>query len=195
MQFNKSFIVIETVTFVTLLGITFSVPLIESLKRSSRQGRLENSITLNAINNDNSEYPSYGNELYDAYPIQESYREKETIYSQASKYSFNDEQYPNTENQEEKEEKVTTHDSNINNNSDQASSSRMEFNSLVVLVVVVLVLLVLIAIGCGIFMICKKDNPETGPGYSVAVSNRLFKAYLIFASLHNAIDNYLSACK
>ena len=60
------------------------------------------------------------------------------------------------------------------------TSLNMEFNTMVVCVVVLLIILVLIAIGCGIFMICKKDNPETGLGYSVAISNRLFKVKIRF---------------
>jgi hypothetical protein len=179
MKFNKSFLFIETVTFVTLLRISFSIPLTQNnLKRASQQRRLENSITLNDINYHNSEYRSYGNELYEAYPIQANYKEKESKYSTGSKYPVNNERYPNTERQtqeeEEKEEKVTTY-SEGNNNSDQGRMATMEWNTTVVLVTVVLIIIVLVAIGCGIFMICKKDNPETGPGYSVAVSNRLFK--------------------
>ena len=147
------------------------------------------------INYDNSDYLSYGNEIYDTRntynnnnPIQANYnnKEKDSKYSQASlsspskKHLFNNyEQYPsNTERQqqEKKEEKVLV--DNANNIQSQTQSARMEWNTLVVSVVVVLIIIVLIAIGCGIFMICKKDNPETGPGYSVAVSNRLFKAHI-----------------
>ena len=180
MVLHKSFSFIEIVTFVTLLKITFSISLTQhALKRASQ--RLENSITLNEINYDNSEYPFHGNELYKTYPKQASYKEKDSQkYLQTSKYLFDDkENYPSNADQEEKRKKVTTTESGNKNNSNRKGSSAMETNTMVVIVVVLLTMIILIAIGCGIYMICKKDNPETGPGYSVAVSNRLFKACLI----------------
>ena len=52
----------------------------------------------------------------------------------------------------------------------------VEFQWTVILFAVIFVVVSLFAIGCGIFMLCKKDDGvDTGPGYSVAVSNRLFK--------------------
>jgi hypothetical protein len=193
MKLNKSFaFLIESVTVLTLLKATLSVSLTQRNFKRASQKHKENSITLREINYDNSDYLSYGNEIYDTHyynnnnPIQASYnnnnKEKDSKYSQSSsssskKHLFNNyEQYPsNTERQqqEKKEEKVLV--DNANSIQTQTNSARMSWNTLVVSVVVVLIIIVLIAIGCGIFMICKKDNPETGPGYSVAVSNRLFK--------------------
>merc|ERR1719412_1292520 len=190
MKFNKSFaIFIESVTVLTLLKITFSVSLTQSNVKRASQKHKENSITLREINYDNSDYLSYGNEIYEYNnnnPIQANNnynnKEKDSKYSQVSssskKHLFNNyEQYPsNTERQqqqEKKEEKVLV--DNANNIQNPTQSPRMGWNTLVVSVVVILIIIVLIAIGCGIFLICKKDNPETGPGYSVAVSNRLFK--------------------
>ena len=173
MKFNKSFaILIESVTVLTLLKITFSVSLTQRNVKRASQKHKENSITLREINYDNSDYLSYGNEIYDTRntynnnnPIQANYnnKEKDSKYSQASsspskKHLFNNyEQYPsNTERQqqEKKEEKVLV--DNANNIQSQTQSARMEWNTLVVSVVVVLIIIVLIAIGCGIFLICKK---------------------------------------
>ena len=126
-------------------------------------------------NNQNSLYPNH--------------HLKHRTKSSPTKKSFNDslisQQTPknNNEKKQEEEQRITTR---ITRNIDtenvfeeeikvENTSLNMEFNTLVVCVVVLLILLVLIAIGCGIFMICKKDNPETGLGYSVAISNRLFK--------------------
>ena len=192
MKLNKSFaFLIESVTVLTLLKITFSVSLTQRNVKRASQKHKENSITLREINYDNSDYLSYGNEIYDTHyytnnnPIQATYnnnnKEKDSKYSQASssskKHLFNNyEQYPsNTERQQRQEKKEELVD-NANNIQIQTQGPRMGWNTLVVSVVVILIIIVLIAIGCGIFLICKKDNPETGPGYSVAVSNRLFKA-------------------
>ena len=47
----------------------------------------------------------------------------------------------------------------------------------VLIVVVIFVLILVLAITCGILRLCKKDDHiEGGPTYSVAISNRLFKA-------------------
>ena len=211
MKLNKSFaFLIESVTVLTLLKITLSVSLTQrNVKRASKKHK-ENSITLREINYDNSDYLSYGNEIYDTRntynnnnPIQANYnnKEKDSKYSQASspskKHLFNNyEQYPSyteRQQQEKKEEKVLV--DNANNIQSQTQSARMEWNTLVVSVVVVLIIIVLIAIGCGIFLICKKDNPETGPGYSVAVSNRLFKAHIhIFLSTITLLYMVLFRC-
>ena len=58
------------------------------------------------------------------------------------------------------------------------SDDAVDFQWTIVSFAVIFVLISLLAIGCGIYMLCRKDNPdsgESGPGYSVAISNRLFK--------------------
>lgn len=199
MKLNKSafikFIECVTISLTLLNKTTISSPLTQphNVKHTSQQKHFENSITLKEMYHDNSEYLSYGNEIYDTYNDNNlfykatAFKEKDSKYSkQASSKknidnNYHNEQYPSKyqqrEQRNEKEEKEKELVDNANNIQDQEEiSARMEWNTLVVSVVVTLIIIVLIAIGCGIFMICKKDNPETGPGYSVAVSNRLFKA-------------------
>ena len=206
MKSNKftfiTFIESVTISLTLLNKTTISSPLTQRhVKYASQQKHFENSITLKEMYHDNSEYLSYGNEIYDTYndnnPIYKAttYKEKDSKYSKealSKKISNNiyyEEQFFTKYNQrqqrhdKEKEEKELV--DNANNIQDHEEiSARMEWNTLVVSVVVILIIIVLIAIGCGIFMICKKDNPDTGPGYSVAVSNRLFKAsfYILFPS-------------
>lgn len=68
-----------------------------------------------------------------------------------------------------------------------------DFQWTIVSFAVIFVLISLFAIGCGIYMLCRKDNPdagESGPGYSVAISNRLFKVRGIsFCHSLNIIGN------
>ena len=206
MKSNKftfiTFIESVTISLTLLNKTTISSPLTQRhVKHASQQKHFENSITLKEMYHDNSEYLSYGNEIYDTYndnnPIYKAttYKEKDSKYSKealSKKISNNiyyEEQFFTKYNQrqqrhdKEKEDKELV--DNANNIQDHEEiSARMEWNTLVVSVVVILIIIVLIAIGCGIFMICKKDNPDTGPGYSVAVSNRLFKAsfYILFHS-------------
>ena len=208
MKLNKSafiiFIEIVTISLTLLHKTTISFPLTQrNVKHTSQQKHFENSIALKEMYYDNSEYLSYGNEIYDTYNDNNSiykatnYKEKDSKYSkQASskKIPYNnyfDEQYSSKRREKQKPNKREETEKELidsaNNIQDQVEiSARMEWNTLVVTVVVILIIIVLIAIGCGIFMICKKDNPETGPGYSVAVSNRLFKAFFN-SHLHSTI--------
>ena len=126
-------------------------------------------------NNQNSLYPNHHlKHLTKSSPTNKSFKD-----------SLRSQQTPKNNNKKKHEEEQAT-TTRITRNIDRENvieeeikventSLNMEFNTLVVCVVVLLIILVLIAIGCGIFMICKKDNPETGLGYSVAISNRLFK--------------------
>ena len=78
------------------------------------------------------------------------------------------------------------------------SDDAMDFQWTIVSFAVIFVLISLFAIGCGIYMLCRKDNPdsgESGPGYSVAISNRLFKvsnikAYTYIFSFKNQFVAY-----
>lgn len=58
-------------------------------------------------------------------------------------------------------------------------SSRDNAIGTVIVFTVGIAIVSLLSIGCGVFMLCKKDsNPDSNPGYSVAISNRLFKVRL-----------------
>ena len=63
----------------------------------------------------------------------------------------------------------------------EESKNRTGFAKNPIFFAVIFVSISLVAIGCGVYMLCKKDNPDaadaTGPGYSVAISNRLFKVF------------------
>ena len=138
-----------------------------------------------------------GNSLYPNHHL------KHRTKSSPTKKSFNDslrsQQTPKNNNEKKQEEQQKT-TARVTRNIDtenvieeeikvEKTIFNMEFNTLVVCVVVLLIILVLIAIGCGIFMICKKDNPETSLGYSVAISNRLFKVKVRF--LYNVLFHIL----
>ena len=197
MKFNKSLkVILEIVTYLTQLRVIGCQSLTQNNIKLAlqKQQRPENSITLNAKYYDNTQYPSYGKEIdytNGNNKIRTSYQDKHSEYASSKHVFKNYEQYPNTERQQDnkrEEEVLVDNANNIQDFVDSTNSSTMETNTLVVLVVVILILIVLIAVGCGIFMICKKDNPEAGPGYSVAISNRLFKACFKH-SPHNLVQN------
>ena len=119
MKLNKSafikFIECVTISLTLLNKTTISSPLTQphNVKHTSQQKHFENSITLKEMYHDNSEYLSYGNEIYDTYNDNNlfykatAFKEKDSKYSkQASSKknidnNYHNEQYPSKYQQQE----------------------------------------------------------------------------------------------
>ena len=171
MKFDQTLLFIFFVTFVTfLLPFNVSLPLTQNTNLYGYSKPRENSISNHEMNYYNRDYPSYANGYdEDYYPAVSSYQTKESrLRQEDNEYTDRspDEQGRGDDGEEDFKDRKTR----------AGGGGIVEVSSMVVLVVVALIIIVLVAIGCGVYMICKKGNPETGPGYSVAISNHLMKA-------------------
>ena len=133
-------------------------------------------------NYNNYNYNNNNNHLIGTYgSSSKSFQTQNQNFDKDSQYSNNQYNYPKTQEQKEENRNAREEDDNENlkdneeSTSTRSGSSIIEGDIMVVIVVVLMTMIVLVAIGCGVYMICKKDNPDSGLGYSVAISNRLFK--------------------